>query len=354
MTADAPPALPPYISNQLGPKQAALAVSLRMRLWAAKVRWPSWIDARPGHLGAIVADCTDPPLGLTRAQLAQKHDVLLVEGLGALGLALAAPRLGLVVSNAALVQVLAKKWRTTSIEFACALPVFPAQPERAVQAENGLPWVVPAETLAAAGAALRGSEPPHLCSVVGAVQAPTVLELAADETPRQLLRRAGGAQSPAWVALCHHPLGGELWSADAALPAHTQTVYFLPPEHSLVRRQKMAQKERARAACISCRLCTDFCPQAEAGTAPHRILRAIFEQAQSEPAVEIAAARACTGCGACSAVCPADLLPGALMALLAQALPNHEAKEPPRLAQESRLPLDLVLSRLGLAAYART
>jgi len=349
------PALSAYSTARLGPERARLATSLRERLWAAGVAWPAWIDARPGRLGAIVGDCTDLPLGQTRAQLLRQHHQLLVEGLAALGLALCAPRLALSVDEALFAATKAELVRSdyAAIELCRAPAVFPTQPAQALKAGAGVPWVVPAETLAAAGAALSGSTAPRLCSVVGAVYSPQVFAVQSGETPRTLVQRAGGPLVAAWIAICGNQVpGGKILSADEPLPDWTSLLYILPAGHALVRRQRAALRERAPTSCLSCRLCTDFCPQAPHGTAPHRVLHALARQQLKGS--DAAAARGCTGCGACSVICPAELLPGTLVAALAQALPPiGAADEPPPPPADSCLPLELVLRRLDLLRYGR-
>lgn len=347
------PPLPGYTARQLGPERSQLAVALRERLWAAGVRWPRWIDARPGLLGALVGDCTDPPLGESRQHLLRQHASMLIEGLGALGLALGAPRLALALGSPP-ETALRGQVASTQIELWQAPASFPRQPEHAAEV-TGRPWVAPAETLAAAGAALRGLAVPRLVSVVGAVRKPQALPWKGQETPRQLVQQAGGTADAdaAWVALRNDPLGGELWPADEPLPPETTLVYILPARHPLARRQRVSPPERARLTCLSCRLCTDLCPAAPAGTEPHRILHALARR-ELIPA-DVFAARGCTGCGACSVACPAELLPGALVSALAEALPDTTAtcEEPPPLPEKSRLPLDLALRRLSLAEYVR-
>jgi ferredoxin len=351
------PALSAYSKNQLGPEQARLAVALRERLFHPQqgLSWPEWIDARPGRLGAIVGDCTDPPLGRTRGHLLQHHSTLLIEGLGALGLALSAPRLAVFTPDPEQKRALSQKLRSTAIEAVCGDKVFPSQPAAALLDLRGVPWVVPAETLVRAGATLRGVAPPRPCSVVGAVKAPAVLQLSGSETPRQLVRRAGGARVSAWVALRQDPFGGELWPADKGLSDGTSLVYILPAGHALARRHRLAQattRQRAQTACLSCRRCTEVCPEAPQGTAPHRILQALARQQLSES--DAAAARGCTSCGLCSLSCPAELLPSALVAALSETQPRKAEAEPSASppALLPHLPMELVLRRLDLLRYA--
>ena len=346
------PALAAYFANQLGLEKTRLAETLRQRLWSAGIKWPQWIDARPGRLSAIIGDCSDPPLGRTQEHLLQTQRPLVTEGLAALGLALSAPRLLLTTTSNAIAQSLAAELRATSIEIHNLPPIHPAQPQRVLGDAPGVPWVVSAQTLVAAGAALRGQRAPRFCSVVGAMRTPQVLARVPGETPRQLVRRAGGASTIAWVALVDSAFVGSLWPADKPLSDETSLLYVLPASHALIRRHKGGLRERTRAACLTCQLCTEFCPEAPQGTAPHRVMQALG-RGGLQPST-LAAASGCSSCGACTTVCPADLLPSALVSTLAAAMPQregHDLEEPPPPSAPSRLPMDLVLRRLDLLRY---
>jgi ferredoxin len=350
--ADAPE-LPPASARLLGAARATEAQALRQRLWRAGLRWPAWIDARPGRLAAIVGACSDPLLGLHRAALIAQHGPLLREGLGAFGLALAAPRLALVSDDKRLASALRQLAAGTPIEAVQSSASFPAQPERALDDLAGAPWVVPAEQLVAAGALLRGLPAPQLCSLVGAVAKPQALDLArlpATATPRQLVSLCGGARVADWVALGGEPLRGQLLATDQPLAAGTTLVYILPTDHPLFARHRLTMGQRIATTCLSCQLCTEICPQAASGTAPHRLLRALASK-NLRPA-DVRATQGCTSCDACSAICPAELLPGQLVSDLAAAAADQAvAAEPPALASASRLPQKLVLQRLDLSRY---
>lgn len=346
----AAPQLSIYGKSLLGDDRARLAEGLRQRLWDAGISWPSWIDARPGRLSAIVADCSDPPLGQTSEFLLRQQPDLVIEGLGALGLALLPSRLALVTPSLPLAQSLRQRLADTNIEVHRAAAIFPAQPARAVKDLAPAPWVVPAQIIARAGAVLRKIALPRYVSVVGALRSPGVFPVAAGETPRQLVRRAGGAQKPAWVALVGDPLSGTLWPADRPLDEETSLVYILPASHPLIKRHKGALRERVSSTCLTCRQCTDFCLEAPQGTAPHLVLQALARRGLDGKSA--AAAAGCTGCGACSVSCPAELLPSALVSALAQAMPARDLDEPPPPSAKSRLPLELALRRLDLLRYA--
>lgn len=196
-------------------------------------------------------------------------------------------------------------------------------------------------------------------------------------TPAALVRLCGGASTAAWVAVVGGALGGVLWPADRPLPAATALCLILPTGHELVARLRRGTQwhARARNACLSCQACTDFCPVAQSGVplSPHRLMRlAAFAPSAGpgdnpDPSASAADSHAasCTGCGACSVMCPAELLPGALIQTLAL-IPSGQSPSPdsrklstPSPAPPSvpppvqqRVPLRLLLTRLGLTDYA--
>jgi ferredoxin len=387
----------------LGPRRAELARELRRRLIAAGLTWPHWIDARPGRLQAILGDCSDPPLGASAAALVSRHGELLLDGLAALGLISGAPRLVLCASEPATVAALQALTAARAVEVVATPAVYPSAPESDVAGASGHAYTVTAAQLCAIGALVRGAPVPQLCTVAGAVAHPQVIELAADSsgpatapatlasgeagaaassaTPAALVRRCGGAQVPAWVAVLGGALGGVLWPADKPLPAGTSLCLILPVAHELVARLRRgaAWHLRARNACLSCQACTDFCPVSQAGVPlfPHRLLRARASlppagnpAAAADPSPTAAGAADlsalwCTGCGACSVMCPADLLPGSVvkelglaaaarLAATSDPAPGLSASSlPPPTSGERRLPGQLVLTRLGLDAYRR-
>lgn len=368
--APAPPALSAYTAGQLGPDRAALASALRARLWAAGLRWPAWIDARPGRLQVLIGDCAaDPPLGGASASAASRYGTRVLAGLGAFGLATGVPRLALATPDPVLRRQLEALCRKSgqAVEVRETPAAYPAQPELDFPEARGRTFCVPAEQLLRAGALVESAPPPRLCAVSGAVQAPQVLDLAelaatdaAGPTPRELAARCGGTDSAAWVALCGGPLGA-LWPADDPLPADVQHVLILPVAHPLVRRHRETDLARAATACAGCRLCTEYCPEAQRGLPldPAALMRAAGSTGCALPAgVDPRTAHACTGCGACSAMCPAELLPGRLLTALrgtpalAALAPPPTPEPPPPGDPARRLPRALVLARLGLAGFA--
>lgn len=361
------PQLPIYTAQQLGRERAGLAEALRERLLTAGLGWPAWSDARPGRLELVVGDLgAEPLLARGAAALVERHGDLLLDGLGAAGLATGAKRLVLAVPEGPLVPAARALCRGKSVELLVTPPAYPSRPGLLLEEASERAWIVPAPRLAAFGAVAQGRAVPRLCTIAGAVRAPQVVDLAAllpaERTPLALVRCSGGAAdgAAAWVAIRDGAPAGVLWPAESELPLECQELLVLPAAHELVRRLRRGEgafRERARNACLSCRLCTDLCPEAQAGVelAPHRILRGLALGTSDAQLAEEAAR--CTGCGTCSALCPAELLPASLLRQLqaATALPVPlEDRDPERcvgLPAPRQVGRELLLARLGLADY---
>lgn len=367
---EAPPLLAPLQARALGPERSQVVTALRERLHAAGLRWPEWLEARPGLVSCVIGDCDDALLPGVREHLGLTQPRLLLDGLSALALAVSAPRMALLTSSPSVAAALRGALPTQqkgppSVAVLLRPPCFPTQPEQAVAdagAGAGRPFVVPAEELLRAGAAVLGQPAPLPCAVVGAVKTPLVVDLAtlpeAERTPRALLARAGGAESPGWVALTGEPLPDAMPEADAPLPLPTGTaaltLTILPAAHPLVRRYRASALPRVRTACLSCRACTDACPEAPRLVAPHQVMAALARR-RPKPARLVPLAAGCTGCGACTVACPAELLPSrVLLGLKGEAEEPADPYEDPSPADDRRLPRGLALSRLGLAAYRHT
>jgi ferredoxin len=364
----AAPPLSRYAVQQLGAERSALAAALRDLLWQRGLRWPAWIDARPGRLQLLVADCVDAPLAATRRTLLLRQHDRLSQGLVAMGLALAAPRLAWWLPEGLDLPRDQAGRAASPIAVLHAPAGYPSQPQRALGPEQGRAWAVPAEQLVVAAELL--SDAPSdgaasLISVVGAVLRPAVQSLpTAPVTPRQLVEACGGSTTAAWVPLLADPVHGTIWEADRPLPTGSvglrpAVLYVLPARHELIRRHRASPGLRTRAAntCLSCTLCTDLCPSAGAGTRPHLLMRALGQgSGQALMPSVLAATAGCTRCGACSVACPAELLPGAVVAAFAAELPSPESaaqidEEPPPLPDLSRLPWSRMLARLGLDRF---
>lgn len=354
--------LPPFSAQRLGTERAKAAAELRKlfhEVGLAKQLWPSWVDVRPGLLTTIWANADDePPLGQLGDELCTRYGQLLLDGLAALKLACAAPEVGICSASEKRLAELRRLSAQTAIAIRATPDVFPSLPEADLPSRDGRVWAVSALTVAQVGALVSGLPPLRLCSVVGAVTQPLVLDLhdapsptRQDFTPRDLVRRCAGASAAAWVAVAGGALSGTLWDADEPLPSDTNHLLILPADHALLRRHKLLRNKEARIAnaCLSCDLCSGFCPD---GLLPHTAMRALRDDsADRSPTLE-----GCHGCGACSVVCPADLLPSVLLVdrlvkIQGQATRVDDLPAVP--SGRLRIPTERMLARLGLLQYQR-
>ena len=352
--------LPPFYAQRLGPERAQAAAQLR-KLFADvglhKQLWPCWVDARSGLLAAIWVDLDDePPLGQLGEALSTRYGPLLQDGAAALKLACAVPQVGFCSSSDSRIADLRKLCGPTTLVVQKTPAVFPSLPEVDLAPEAGRSLVLSALVVAQVGALVQGLAPLRLCSVVGAVNQPLVLDLnqpsasaSGEWTPRDLVRLCAGSMHAAWVAIVGGALKGTVWGADEPLPADADHLLILPAQHALLRRVRLLRSPEARIAnaCLGCDLCSSFCPD---DLLPHQAMRSFGPKA-SGPALS-----GCTGCGACSVVCPAELLPSQL---LFDRLGNTESQRretetpPPIRRGRLRIPTELMLSRLGLLQYQR-
>ncbi len=364
--------LPVVVAARLGEEGAAQTRLLRGRLAQAGIRVPRWIDERPGRLRVVIGDLSgDPPLGQTARTMGLIYGEYLMTGLGALALAVAAPRMAVVTREAAVQQAVARVVGEGSIEVLRTPPMWPSQPDLDVPGAAGRAWVVGTRLLDRAAAALLGEPPRRLCTVAGAVANPGVLSLSPGETPADLVARRGGATPAAWVAIAGGAPGGRLCDPEEPLPEDEEMLLILPAAHELVRRLRRPLAEwlpSAASICSGCQLCTEGCPEALRGhpISPHVLVLAAAGMqgaGMQESAAMQAAARWCTGCGACDVICPAGLLPsqGVLSFLARGQAPDHRAHRvrqadglpghPGDAAARRRLPLHQVTTQLGLLSY---
>lgn len=358
MAAPVQSSLSPFAARLLGSERAQAAIALRTLLSESSLPsplWPRFVDERPGLLSAIWVDGDwEPPLGQLFVALCIAHGQLLVDGLAALKLATAAPQVGFATSSVTALGELQRLCDKTAIRVAATSPSFPSDPARELAKDAGAVWVVDPLTVAQVGALIARRPPLALCSVVGAVQQPQVLDLAVEGvtspawTPRELVRRCLGSTSAAWVALCGGALTGQPWGADEPLPSDVSHLLILPADHELLTRRRLLRDPTLRItnACLGCELCSAYCPES---LSPHREMQAL---ALHKPLSQHLSS-ACSGCGACSVMCPAGLLPAALFVdprlVRPLLLPQRHHPTPP--PSSVRIPIELALRRLGLSDF---
>jgi len=101
-------------------------------------------------------------------------------------------------------------------------------------------------------------------------------------------------------------------AAETFITKRDGAVIVVPKDHFIIERNKQSiehLKNQAKAACIQCRMCTDFCPRFLIGhqLEPHKIMRAL---AYSDDEEVLKSAQLCCECGVCELyACPMGLSP---------------------------------------------
>ncbi len=200
----------------------------------------------------------------------------------------------------------------------------------------------------------------RLVTVAGEVAEPGLYQCPVGMSIPDVLRAAGGARVAGYRVLLGGPMMGELLSdpADAVITKTCGGILVLPAEHLLVRRAELPvehMRNRAKAACIQCRYCTDLCPRYLAGHAlePHRVMRAFAMDEQ------YASALLCMECGICELyACPMGLSPcrvqvGMKAALRqAGAVPDRTLRPEQEVMRAGRqVPSHRLAERIGVATY---
>lgn len=257
----------------------------------------------------------------------------------------------------------------------CLLPsVYPVGDEQAVvHAATGrivppgsLPGsvgctVVSVSTALSAWDALHGTPVTRrLFTVAGEVGRPGLYDAPVGTSVADVLGAAGGAKIKDVAILLGGPMMGELVK-DPEGAFVTKTcggVLVLPSNHRLVALAGLPlshMKNRAKAACIQCRYCTDLCPRYLLGHAlyPHKAMRA-FAMGQTEPSALL-----CMECGICELyACPMGLSPrrvqAGMKAELRQrgAVPDKALLPVQELTRDGRqVPAKRLAVQIGVSAY---
>jgi Na+-translocating ferredoxin:NAD+ oxidoreductase RnfC subunit len=275
------------------------------------------------------------------------------------------------------------------IEFFLLDSVYPAGDEQVLLYEaaglrvppGGLPpaagaVVSNAGTLLGVADALEGKPVTHkYLTVAGAVERPSVLRVPIGTSFEECIRLAGGPDRKAAGEGCcviaggpimGRPVGPEQAGAEVVTKT-TSGIIVLPEDHYLERRQRLSpvhMKNRARAACIQCSICSDLCPRRLLGSPlrPHLVMRAFGSAPDTEALLETGAARnamLCCECGICEIyACPMELSPCRINILVKQELrrrgihPEFPPAGPPCPDRPwRRIPSERMAARAGVLEY---
>lgn len=221
------------------------------------------------------------------------------------------------------------------------------------------------ETMYNAYYALQG-EPliSKLVTVAGEVKNPMTIRVPLGVSLKELVQIAGGETIDDYVYWTGGPMMGIIEPSTAPVTKTTNSIFVLPSDHYLVRRMKSdyrVETARAAASCCQCRMCTDLCPRYNLGhpIEPHKIMLA----AACNNFKDISAflnTYYCSACGVCEMFsCPQGLSPRKLIQTVKTGLRNAgisaplgvEAKPVSPIREYRKVPLDRLVSRLGVKKY---
>jgi Na+-translocating ferredoxin:NAD+ oxidoreductase RnfC subunit len=233
--------------------------------------------------------------------------------------------------------------------------------------EGGIPINVGAvvqniETLYNIQAAAQGIPVTHKhVTIAGHVRQPMTVSVPIGVTLREVLGLAGGAPDP--VVLNGGAMMGHVSTdLDEPVTKRTKLLLVLPYDHQLSAKRRQPRREIERhaiASCDQCFMCTDFCPRHAQGHAiqPHKLILLLASGIPLTDA-QMAGALLCCECRTCNYACPVHLSPGDIALSIKHDLlkagmknPYHRMTEVNPYRDFRRVPIERLISRLGLARY---
>jgi Na+-translocating ferredoxin:NAD+ oxidoreductase RnfC subunit len=180
-----------------------------------------------------------------------------------------------------------------------------------------------AGTLLSVADALDGKPLTHkYLTVTGGVKQARVLHVPIGMSFAQCIERCGGISVSRPFVLAGGPIMGRPVDpeslANEGVTKTTSGIVVLEEDHYLDRRRRITplhMKNRARAACIQCSMCSELCPRRLLGSPlrPHLVMRAFGSSQDTGELLNTPAARNavfCCECGICEMyACPMELQP---------------------------------------------
>jgi len=213
----------------------------------------------------------------------------------------------------------------------------------------------------------------RVLSVTGAVRNPLMLRAPIGTSVELCIEAAGGCADGSSVVM-GGPMMGKFYDfsevGNLFIKKTDGNILVLPPEHKLHEKAKMdirRHQNRARAACIRCRMCTDLCPRYLTGhnITPHVVMQNFYRIDSIEGDAEFerafGSAVNCSECGVCeNYACPMTLSPRRVNAFVKTKL-RERGVDPARnmqpqvrdLFDERLVPTARLTARLGLTKYAK-
>ncbi|RCW45657.1 MULTISPECIES: 4Fe-4S dicluster domain-containing protein [unclassified Halanaerobium] len=201
-------------------------------------------------------------------------------------------------------------------------------------------------------------------SMLGEVNDPKIINVPIGTPINDCIKAAGGASVDDYAVIIGGPMMGTHYVTDeeinsAVIKKTDGALIVLPRNHYVIERNQQSMehmKNQSKAACIQCRMCTDFCPRYLIGhdMEPHRIMRAL---AYSEDEEIFKMAQLCCECGVCELyACPMGLSPRLINVYFKEKVKDkYKSKQEEYSAHPMkkyrRIPTDRQISRLNLSKY---
>lgn len=201
-------------------------------------------------------------------------------------------------------------------------------------------------------------------TIAGAVRTPVTLRVPIGISIGELIAHAGGATVTEFDVLLGGVMMGRLAAGlDEPVTKTLGGLVILPTSHLLIDRYRATPRQIARigrSACDQCRFCTELCPRYLIGhpIEPHRAMQSLGFS--TSPASMVAGTLYCCECNLCSLYsCPENLDPKNVCTAskpIAREMKlvwsgRAESVEPHPLEADRRVPMQRLMSRLGLTEF---
>jgi len=203
-------------------------------------------------------------------------------------------------------------------------------------------------------------------SVLAEVNEPRILKVPVGTSVKECIKAAGGSTLEDFAIILGGPMMGnnlvEKEDIDNAVITKTDgSIIILAKDQFVIERNQQSMehiKNKAKAACIQCTLCTEYCPRYLNGhdLEPHRIMRALaYEEVDSAEIFK--SAQLCCLCGICELyACPMALSPRLVNEYYIEKIDekyesSKQDYQPHPLREYRKIPTDRQIARLDLTKY---
>jgi Na+-translocating ferredoxin:NAD+ oxidoreductase RnfC subunit len=203
-------------------------------------------------------------------------------------------------------------------------------------------------------------------SVLAEVNEPRIVKVPIGTPVRECIKAAGGSTLDEFAVIVGGPMMGdnlvEKEDIDNAVITKTDgSIIILPKDQFVIERNQQSMehiKNKAKAACIQCTLCTEYCPRYlnGHGLEPHRIMRALaYEEVNSAEVFK--SAQLCCLCGICELyACPMGLSPRLVNEHYIEQIDEKYERskteaEPHPMRKYRKIPTERQIARLDLNKY---